>query len=265
MKKILHDLNLTEKDVRNILTYKTRKKPRVLKRHLSDKILKFGIVSDTHLCSKKEKINQLFTFYSICKKMGIEIVLHAGDMLSGWGVYKGQQNEVHTFGAVGQVDYAVANYPRIKGVTTYFIDGNHDESWHKIAGIQTGELIGQKREDMVYLGQYSADVILSGTRIRLHHGDGGGAYALSYKGQKLAESIPSGQKPRVFILGHYHTAHYFWYRNMHIINAGCFEDQTLFLLRKGLNPAIGGWLVELRLGEKPNDILACQTSWIPFL
>jgi hypothetical protein len=118
---------------------------------------------------------------------------------------------------------------------------------------------------MVYLGQYSADIILSGTRIRLHHGDGGGAYALSYKGQKLAESIPSGQKPRVFIMGHYHTAFYFWYRNMHVINAGCFEDQTLFLLRKGLNPAIGGWLVELRLGKKANDILACQTSWIPFI
>jgi len=226
--------------------------------------LRFGVVSDTHLCSTQERLDELHTFYHICDKMGVKVIFHCGDLLSGWKVYRGQENEVHTFGVRNQVNYAVKNYPKFNGIT-YFIDGNHDESWHKLAGIQTGELVGQARKDMIYLGQYSAEFFLNDIRIRLHHGEGGGAYALSYKGQRFAEQIPSGQKPRVLLLGHWHTSFYFWYRNMHILNAGCFESQTLYLLRKGLNPAIGGWIIELRLGAKKNDVIACQTSWIPFV
>jgi hypothetical protein len=64
--------------------------------------------------------------------------------------------------------------------------------------------------------------------------------------------------------GHFHTAFYFWYRNIHILNAGCFEGQTLFLRRKMLNPAIGGWIVEMRLTNQANDVVAFNPSWIPF-
>ena len=98
---------------------------------------------------------------------------------------------------------------------------------------------------MVYLGQYQADVVLGGVKIRLVHPDGGMPYALSYRGQKLAEHIPSGKKPHILVLGHLHTAYYFHYRLMHIIGAGSFEGQTSFLLRKGINPNIGGWIIKI--------------------
>jgi predicted phosphodiesterase len=114
------------------------------------------------------------------------------------------------------------------------------------------------------MGLYSADIEIEGVKIRLHHGDGGGAYALSYKGQKLAEQIPSGDKPRILLIGHYHTCFYFFYRNIHILNCGAFQGQTSYLIRKGLNPAIGGWIVEVRTGKEKNDILSITPSWIPF-
>ena len=266
MKDLMKELGLTSKQVENILlSRKTKKnKPQILKRYMSDRELRFGIVSDTHLCSTHEKLNELHTFYHICKKMKVDTILHAGDMVAGWKVYRGQENEVHTFGAIGQSNYVIENYPKVKGIKTYFITGNHCESFWKLAGIDIGDVIADKREDMIYLGMYDADVFLKGVHIKLHHGDGGGAYALSYKGQKYAEQIPSGKKPRVMIIGHFHTSFYFWYRNIHIINAGCFEGQTTFLARKMLNPAIGGWIVDLRLGKKKNDVIACQTGWIPF-
>jgi predicted phosphodiesterase len=263
--KTIHDeLGITKGQLKSMLYNKKKPKPKILKRYISEKTIKFGVVSDTHLCSNHEALDELHTFYEICRKSGITTVLHAGDVVSGWGIYHGQENEVKVFGTRNQADYVVDNYPKVKGIETVFITGNHDEAWLKRAGIDIGELIAEKRPDMKYVGFYDADVMLGGVKIKLHHGDGGGAYALSYKGQKFAEQIPSGEKPRVLIIGHYHTAFYFWYRNMHILNAGCFERQSMYLKRKMLNPAIGGWIIELRTTKKPNDVIACKTSWIPF-
>ena len=197
--------------------------------------------------------------------MGIKSVLHAGDVVAGFGIYAGQENEVHTFGADAQAEYVVKNYPKIKGITTYFITGNHDLSFHKRSGVDIGQIITTKRPDMIYLGQYQGDVFLDGVRIRLIHPDGGGAYAISYKLQKIAEQIRSGDKPHILISGHAHTSMYFWYRNIHCLMAGCFEGQTTFLLRKGINPAIGGWIMEMRAAkDKKKSVVAIKPSWIPF-
>lgn len=265
MKKVLDEFGLTQGQVRKVLLEKSKAKPKILKSHITDKVTKFGVVSDTHLCSKEEKLDELHTFYDICRKTGVKHVLNAGDLVCGWRVYRGQENEVKVFGAENQARYVADYYPKVEGITTHFITGNHDESWWKLAGIDIGKLVAEQRPDMKYLGFYEATVELNTVKVMLHHGDGGGAYALSYKGQKYAEQIPSGSaKPRVLIIGHYHTAFYFWYRNIHILNGGCFEGQTLFLRRKMLNPAIGGWIVEMRTTKKPNDVVAFNPTWIPF-
>lgn len=264
IQQIMQELHLSEGQVKDILLGKKQKKGRILKQSMTDEVIRFGAIGDTHACSREEKLNQLNTFYEICQKMGIKTIFHAGDILDGWGVYRGQQSEVHTFGARGQADYVASTYPKFEGITTRFICGNHDESWWKLAGIDVGELIAAKRPDMDYLGMYQADVKIGGIVIRLHHGDGGGAYALSYKGQKFAEQIPSGDKPHVLLLGHYHTAFYFWYRRIHILNVGCFQGQTLFLKRKMLNPAIGGWIVEMRISPDGKNVVAFKPAWIPF-
>jgi len=90
--------------------------------------------------------------------------------------------------------------------------------------------------------------------------------ALSYKAQKISEQIPSGEKPHILVFGHWHTAHYFFYRLIHIFNAGCFEGQSTFLLRKGINPVIGGWVAEIRTGQdRKKTILSLRATFIPFL
>ena len=166
---------MTMGEARKVLLAKKQTRPRILQRYVTNDMFRIGVVSDTHLCSKHEKLNELHTFYDICRKMKVEAILHAGDMLAGWRIYKGQENEVHTFGAMGQAKYAIDHYPKVPNVTTYFINGNHDEAWYKLGGIDTGELIAEKRVDMEYLGWYNANVIIGGIRIQLHHGDGGGA------------------------------------------------------------------------------------------
>lgn len=179
-------------------------------------------------------------------------------------MYRGNLNEIHTYGADRQIAYFVENYPKLKDGITYFIGGNHDLSYFNDNGVDIGLLIEEARDDMSYLGQYEANIEFNRVRFRLIHADGGGAYALSYKGQKFAEQISSGKKPDVLLFGHYHTSFYFWYRNMHIFNCGTFQGQTPYLARKGLNPAIGGWICKAKLGKGRDRIIALESCFIPF-
>jgi len=123
LKDITEKFGITEKQLVSILAGKETK-PKILEHNISNKVFTFGVVSDTHLCSIHEKLDELHTFYEICRKEKIQIVVHSGDLLCGWGIYRGQENEVKVFGADNQITYTVKNYPKIKGITTYFIDGN---------------------------------------------------------------------------------------------------------------------------------------------
>jgi len=262
---VLKKDGLTEKQLEKILLLNKKKpKPSVVRNTGSR--FSFAAIADTHLCSAEERLQDLKDFYEEVKKRKVSVVVHAGDLVAGWGMYHGQENEVHTFGATNQAEYVIKNYPKVQGITTYFCNGNHDLSWWKRSGVDIGDLVSAGRSDMVYLGQYSGDIVLSGVNIRVMHPDGGGAYAISYKMQKLIEQIPSGRKPHIFIAGHYHTALYFFYRNIHAFQAGCFEGQTTFLLRKGLNPAIGGWIIDVEVGkDKKKTILSITPTFIPFI
>lgn len=262
---LLAEHGISRAQMERMLRQRQRKPRSPISRAVGRKF-SFAVVSDTHLCSTEERLRELSAFYEEVRKRGIKTVVHAGDLVAGWGIYRGQENEVHTFGARNQAEYAVKNYPRVEDVTTYFITGNHCLSWYNRSGVDIGELVDASRNDIVYLGQYEGEIELSGVKIRLIHPDGGGAYALSYKLQKLVEQIPSGRKPHILIAGHYHTALYFFYRNIHAFQAGCFEGQTTFLIRKGINPTIGGWIVDVEVGkDKKHTVLSLSPTFVPFI
>jgi len=168
------ELGISKVQLKRILGGK-KARPKILIKNISDEVFKVGIVADTHFCSVHEKINELHTFYEIMRKEEIGTVVNAGDLVAGWGIYRGQENEVHTFGAKNQAQYVVDNYPKVKGVETFFITGNHDLSWWNKSGVDVGDLISEQREDMKYLGQYQGDLIMDGVKIRMIHADGGGA------------------------------------------------------------------------------------------
>src|SRR5271169_255239 len=253
----LQELGLSERELLRIINGR-HFKPHILKAHITDNVYRCGIVSDTHFCSTEEKINQLHTFYEICRQHDIKDVVHAGDLVAGWGIYKGQENEVHTFGFDAQAAYVIKHYPKVEGITTHFITGNHDLSWWTRSGIDIGTQVSRERPDMNYLGQYVGDIVDKehGIRIRLIHPHGGMPYAISYRGQKLCEQIPSGKSPDILIVGHLHITGYFPYRNTQLFQAGAFEGQTSLLKRMGVYPQIGGWTLKIHLSEKGNRIVA---------
>ena len=212
--------------------------------------LLFGVVSDTHLGSTEERLPDLDTAYKIFEKEGVKQVYHVGDLVAGGRVYRGQENELKVWGLDKQVQYLTDQYPRVKGLTTYFITGNHDLSFLKEAGADIGLVIEQKRNDLVYLDQIEGDVKLAEEIImRLWHGGGGGAYAKSYKMQRYIASLEGGHKPKILLSGHYHVDFYMMERNIHSLQVGAFERQTLWLKRTGLSPSFSAWLVNCKIKD----------------
>jgi hypothetical protein len=131
--------------------------------------VRFGVVSDTHIGSKHERLEELHHAYQVFKDEGITTVYHPGDLVCGYGIFPGQNNEVHQHTYEDQVNYAVANYPHVKGITTHLIGGNHDleGAWGK-AGANPCVAFCNQRDDFEYLGDYRATVELEqGTRIFL--------------------------------------------------------------------------------------------------
>lgn len=210
-----------------------------------------AFVSDTHLSSRECALEHLHLAYDEFVERGITEVYHAGDLVAGLGIYPTQAQDVleHTFEA--QVQNAVAKYPERPGVRTILISGNHDiEGTFGRTGADPVQAVANQREDFTYLGPYAADVELAnGAFFKMVHGRGGGSYAVSYKPQRYVEGLAPGRKPALIMFGHWHVSGLFTHRNVHCMLAGCFEWQTSLLVRVGLQPVVGYWIVTLRLGD----------------
>jgi len=215
----------------------------------AEKTIRFGVLSDTHLGSVMETPELLDLAYDIYEQEGIERVYLPGDLVTGEKMFRGQEYEIRVHGADAQRDYFVAAFPKREGISTYVIRGNHDSSFWKRSGVDICEQIAFLREDIVYLGPISADVLLRSSggecKLRLFHPAKGTSYALSYQIQKYIESLTGGEKPNVLLVGHYHKAEYFFYRNIHAVQTGCIEGQTGFMQERNIAANMGFWLVEM--------------------
>lgn len=209
-----------------------------------------AFVSDTHLGSKLCRYHDIDKAYKTIEVEGIAQVYHAGDLVDGVNVYRGQHNELlhHTF--EDQKNDVVRNYPKLDKVKTFFITGNHDASFLKAVGADIGIAIAKERKDLVYLGQTEADIKISRSNIiRLWHPGGAGAYAKSYKQQRYIDSLEGGKKPHILVSGHYHFNFFMRHRNIYAIQTATFQEQSIYMKEKGLTPDISWWLAEFHIKD----------------
>lgn len=233
--------------------------------------LKFGFTSDNHLGNRNERLDVLNLLYDIFADEGVPTVFNAGNWIDGEARFN--KNEVHTHGLTNQINYAVRHYPYRKGIKTRFIAGDDHEGWYvQREGIDIGDYFELKRRqagytDMEYLGYMEADIELTEkgfenkSWLRVIHPGGGSAYAFSYKPQKIVESYQGGEKPSVLLIGHYHKLDYSFPREVHSIQTGCTEDQTLFMRKKNIQAMVGGGICTLRRA-KDGTINRCKVEFI---
>lgn len=213
--------------------------------------LKLLLISDTHLCSKYDRLDILRYLYDKANDMGVKHVLHSGDFTDGRSNRPEQVYELKEHSFQGQVDYCVDKYPKFDG-KTYAIQGNHDNWWYKSSGSEILRPIAKERDDIIYLGSDVADLKIGKLKIRLFHGAGGIAYAKSYKIQKYLDTIPVNEKPDILQTGHIHQAFYYKQDNTHCFQTSCLEDQTPYCRGLGLSNDKSCWWVDVDFDDKGN-------------
>lgn len=235
------------------------------------KLIRFGVISDNHMCSRYARPDVDNALYDIFEREGIKTVYNTGNWIDGEARFN--KSDINVHGAGNQCRHFAKHYPRREGITTYFIAGDDHEGWYtQREGIDVGKLAEsyareEGRDDLVYLGYMEHDIVIPAetgvTVIRLMHPGGGSAYAVSYTAQQIANSLTGGTKPQILILGHYHKAEYLYYRGIHMIQAGCTMDQSPFMRKKRLSAHIGGWIVEFRQSTD-GSVRRIKTEWISF-
>ena len=143
------------------------------------------------------------------------------------------------------------------------ISGNHDLWYASKANM--GALIVKDICDSIgaeYLGEHEATIIMNGVKVMLWHGEDGASYALSYRLQKIIESLSGGEKPQILLAGHDHKFGNFFIRNVHALGAGCLQKQTPWMRRKRLAAYEGFSIIEATI--KDAEVKKFKLEWIPF-
>lgn len=207
------------------------------------------LISDTHLCSKYDRLDILRYLYQKANDKGVKHILHSGDFTDGKSNRPEHIYELREHSYEGQVNYCVDKYPTFDG-KTYVISGNHDDWWYKSTGSEIVKSIANKREDIIYLGSDVADLHIGKLRIRLYHGKGGSAYAKSYKIQKYLDTIPLEERPHILQTGHIHQSFYMKQDTTHCFQTSCLEDLTPYARSMGFANDKSVWWVDVTMNNK---------------
>jgi len=233
--------------------------------------IKFGLISDTHLGSRWERLDVANALYDIFEKEKITKVFHAGNIIEGDSYFNKFDVRVH--GVEQQLNYCVEKYPQRNGITTRFITGAcHEGWWIAREGIDIGKRLEHTaqeagREDLIYMGHVEADIRLKAKNgeavMRILHPGGGAPYAISYPIQKIVESYQGNEKPHILFIGHHHKAGYFYPREVHCVMAACCQDQSTFLRKLKIQVHLGGFIIRFNQADT-GEINRFRAEYIPF-
>lgn len=236
------------------------------------KWFRFGVLGDSHLCSRYARLDVLNSLYDIYEREGIAHVYHTGNIVDGECRFNKYELIVRS-GFEAQIDYTLENYPQRKGITTHFVTGDDHEGWYlQREGINFGQRLQDAaerggRKDLRWIGHVEVDITLQAKKgsswMRVAHPGGGSSYAISYTGQKIVESYQGGEKPRILFIGHYHKFNYDYSREVYIVQTGCTEDQTIFMRKRKLQAHVGGTMVSFHQAET-GEVNRFRVEWMPY-
>ncbi len=229
----------------------------VYKVNNTDEVVKLLLISDTHLCSKFDRLDILRYLYDKAVDKQVTAILHSGDFTDGKSNRAEHIYELKEHSFEGQKQYCVDKYPK-SDIPTYVIAGNHDLWWYKSAGSDIVKAICQERDDLIYLGPDRANLEIGNCKIHMYHGMGGSSYAKSYKPQKYLDAFPAEKRPHIMQMGHIHQAFYYRQDHTNLFQTGSLEDETPFSRSLGLNNNKSCWWVNVHIDNKGNPYLIDQ-------
>jgi hypothetical protein len=215
-------------------------------------------ISDTHLCNEAQQLHLINKVYEETARRGIKTVRHFGDISDGDYQNRGEHRyELFRLGLARQLKYIVENWPKVEGVRTVVIDGNHDLTHNRNGGAILGELLAQYRDDIEWVGSEHAMVHPMDdegnelkTDIEMLHPGGGCASSLSYRSQKYIDKMEPGSKPNALGQGHFHQSEFLSYRNVIALLLPCLTAKSAFAVRQGLENTMGAYFINMYVNSK---------------
>ena len=230
--------------------------------NFNGKHFRIGGITDTHIGSSYFREERVYQAFEEFHKQKVDFVAHVGDVTEGMSNRPGQIYELSELGYHAQRKKAVEVLGQWDG-KMYLIDGNHDRWFMKSNGAIIVKDIAQMLPDGEFLGHDEGDISLNGkATLKLWHGEDGSSYAVSYRIQKVIESLSGGEKPSVMFLGHTHKATYLFERNVHCYSLGCIESQSAWMRGKRLSAHTGFWIIDLWVNE--DGVSKSQGCFYPF-
>ena len=240
----------------------------------NDDNIKCMLISDTRFGSVYQQTSILNDMYLKAKSMGVKYVFLTGDVVEG--IYKGAKSiynsTLHKYGYEDQADYVSSCFPRVDGITTYFVTGEHDLSFLKTKNkVDIGNLIAEKREDMIYLGPKRKKVSFvtdkgNGTiSLYLQHSSGNVPYTISYKPQQKIASLRNEDKTDILVTSHFAACDSFLRRGVRSYQVPTVVGTT-DEMKDANTPVyntVGSWVVTLKKDKKGN-LKNTSQMYIPY-
>ena len=202
--------------------------------------IKVGHLSDTHIGSKYAEPDRIYQAFEEFKKEGVDFITHSGDVTEGMSHRPGHIYELSDLGYAAQKKAAIDIFSQWTDTDIYAIDGNHDQWFIKSNGAKIVEDIDTALDNFHFIGHDEGDISLDGkAMMKLWHGGDGNSYALSYRLQKIVESLSGGEKPNVLIAGHVHKYVKIFERNVYAISVATLQRQTPWMRGKRLAAHVG--------------------------
>jgi 3',5'-cyclic AMP phosphodiesterase CpdA len=243
---------LTATELQEILKHKGQEPKATQVYHFPDRNTRFGVISDSHIGNKCYDAQLMDFAAKVFRNRKVDFIVHVGDICDGLYTNRpGHYFELEHIGADEQVDRAILELTKLGEAPLFFITGNHCwNTFFKNAGYDIGKRIEERIANSTYLGNAHGSIDIAGnSRVDLIHPDGGTAYSISYRPQKIIESLSGGAKPGTLLIGHFHKAEYLFYRNVHAIQTGCLESQTPFMAGKHIAAHKGFWVITIKTNK----------------
>jgi predicted phosphodiesterase len=205
-------------------------------------------------------MNQAFDEF---KKAKVDFVVHAGDVTEGMSNRPGHIYELSALGYDQQKALAIDMFKQWTDTDIYAIDGNHDRWFLKSNGAKIVKDVDEAIPNFHFIGHDEGSISLNGkATLWLWHGEDGNSYALSYRLQKILESLTGGEKPNAMIAGHTHKYVDIFERHVFCTSVGCMQSQTPWMRSKRIAAHPGFAIIDYWVNDK--GICKMTHTWHPF-
>jgi len=255
--------HITEAELDSVIESSKISRSRTAVLPISREHIKFGYFSDPHIGHKEFREDGFDKARRFFKEEKVDFIAVPGDHLEGMTSIPGHIYELSHIGFQNQINYAASLYNTLDK-PIYGIDGNHDERYYNKndAGVIVGEELEKRVKNYKHLGQMEGHIKLgNNSDIMLFHPNDRSAFTPGYKLQKLCDSFTGGDKSSIVLQGHYHKAHYMFYRNIHAYDCGTLSGQSKFMKGKKIQAHMGFGVVDAYLDK--NGVERVINTFVP--